>query len=144
IVSESTNITVNGMKAISMLSDVQPKDESGQATGTPLKVLTYLIEYNKMIYKFHGLSAKDDFQNYFSSFLNTMKNFNVLTDVSKINRKPTLIKIVQNGKNQSLKDAFNEHKMPAARHNELSILNNLVLTDQVSKGTLIKIFSGQY
>lgn len=144
IVSESTNITVNGMKAISMLSDVQPKDQSGQPTGTPLKVLTYLIEYNKMIYKFHGLSAKDDFQNYFSSFLSTMKNFNVLTDASKINKKPTLIKVVQNTKNQSLKDALNEFKMPSARHNELSILNNLVLSDQVLKGTSIKIFSGQY
>jgi hypothetical protein len=32
-----------------LLSDMVPvDDQSGQATGTPLKVLTYLIEYNNL------------------------------------------------------------------------------------------------
>lgn len=143
-VIESTNINLNGMKAISMLSDVVPKEQAGQPGGTALKVLTYVIEYNKMYYKFHGLSAKDDFTNYFSNFQNTMKNFKVLTDSEKINRKPTLIKVVTNSKNQTLKDVLTENKMPSGRHNELSILNNMLLTDQVSKGTKVKIFSGHF
>jgi len=141
-VIESTGIKVNGYPAIALLSDMVPTDQSGQATGTPLKVLTYLIEYNNLIYKFHGLSAKDDFNSYFSSFQTTMKGFNKLTDSSKINRQPTLIKITQTNKTASLREQLNDLKMPLNRHAELAILNGMMLTDNVNKGTKIKIFSG--
>ncbi|MFZ1704130.1 MAG: M48 family metalloprotease [Saprospiraceae bacterium] len=141
-VIESTNVKVNGLNAIALLSDMVPVDQNGQASGTPLKILTYLIEYNKMFYKFHGLSTKDDFNTYFSSFQSTMKNFNVLTDQSKINRQPTLVKVVTSNKNAALKDVLNDFKMPVARHNELAILNGMLLTDQVVKGTMVKIFAG--
>ncbi len=139
---ESTGIKVNGYPAIALLSDMVPTDQSGQATGTPLKVLTYLIEYNNLIYKFHGLSAKDDFNSYFSSFQTTMKGFNKLTDSSKINRQATLIKITQTNKTASLREQLNDLKMPLNRHAELAILNGMMLTDNVNKGTKIKIFSG--
>ncbi len=142
-VIESTNIKVNGYSAIALLSDMVPTDQSGQATGTPLKVLTYLIEYNNLIYKFHGLSAKEDFNFYFSSFQTTMKGFNKLTDSAKLNRQPTLIKITQTNKTASLREQLNDLKMPVNRHAELAILNGLMLTDNVNKGTKIKIFSGQ-
>lgn len=46
-VIESSNVKVNGLNAIALLSDIIPVDETGKATGTPLKVLTYLIEYDK-------------------------------------------------------------------------------------------------
>jgi predicted Zn-dependent protease len=141
-VIESTGIKVNGYPAIALLSDMVPTDQSGQATGTPLKVLTYLIEYNNLIYKFHGLSAKDDFNSYFSSFQTTMKGFNKLTDSSKLNRQPTLIKITQTNKTASLREQLNDLKMPLNRHAELAILNGMMLTDNVNKGTKIKIFSG--
>lgn len=141
-VIESTGIKVNGYPAIALLSDMVPTDQSGQATGTPLKVLTYLIEYNNLIYKFHGLSAKNDFNSYFSSFQTTMKGFNKLTDSSKINRQPTLIKITQTNKTASLREQLNDLKMPLNRHAELAILNGMMLTDNVNKGTKIKIFSG--
>lgn len=143
-VIESTNIKVNGLPAIALLSDMTPTDQNGQATGTPLKVLTYLIEYNNMIYKLHGLSAKEDFNNYFSSFQTTMKGFNVLKDQSKLNRQPTLIKVVQTTKNLTLRDQLSSFSMPATRHGDLAVLNGMLLTDMVEKGTMLKIFSGHY
>lgn len=143
-VLESTNVTVNGLPAIAMLSEIIQQAQSGQQQGEPLKVLTYLIEYNKMIYKFHGLSLRADFNNYFSSFQNTMKNFKILTDQAKINKQPTLIKIVEAKKKSSLQQIFNDHKMPSSKHNELAILNGLELNAMVESGTMVKVFGGQY
>lgn len=143
-VLESTNITVNGLPAIAMLSDIIQAAEAGQQQTEPLKVLTYLIEYNKMIYKFHGLSLKADFNTYYSSFQNTMKNFKVLTDQAKINKQPTLIKIVEVKKKSSLQQILNDYKMPSAKQNELAILNGLELNAMVETGTLVKVFGGQF
>jgi predicted Zn-dependent protease len=144
IVVESTNINVNGLPAIAMLSDIVQEAQQGQQASEPLKVLTYLIEYNKMIYKFHGLSTKADFNTYFTNFQTTMKSFKVLTDQSKINKQPTLLKVVESSKNTSLQQILNDYKMPAAKHKELAILNGLELNEMVEKGTLIKVFGGQF
>jgi hypothetical protein len=143
-VLESTNINVNGLSAIAMLSDIvaDPQQQGGQQE-EPLKVLTYLIEYNKMIYKFHGLSIKADFNNYFSNFQSTMKSFKLLSDQSKINKKPTLIKVVESKKKITLQQILNDNNMPSSRHKELAILNGLELNTMVESGTLIKVFSGQ-
>jgi predicted Zn-dependent protease len=126
------------------LSDIIQPAEAGQKQADPLKVLTYLIEYNKMIYKFHGLSLRADFNTYYSSFQNTMKNFKILTDQAKINKQPALIKIVEAKKKTSLQQIFNDNKMPSAKQNELAILNGLELNAMVETGTLVKVFGGQY
>lgn len=142
-VIESTNISVNGLSAISMLSDIVPEAQNGQQS-PPLKVLTYLILYNNLIYKFHGLSTRDDFNTYFSNFQSTMKNFKVLTDQSKINKKPVLIKVVETKKNATLAQHLNDNGMPSSKHNELSIVNGMTINQQVESGTLIKIFTGDF
>ena len=143
-VLESTNITVNGLPAIALLSDIVQEVQQGQEASAPLKVLTYLIKYNNLIYKFHGLSTKADFNNYFTNFQSTMRSFKTLTDQSKINKKPTLIKVVESNKNVTLQQIFNDYKMPAAKHNELAILNGLELNAMVEKGTFVKVFGGEY
>jgi predicted Zn-dependent protease len=145
-VLESTNINVNGLPAIAMLSDILPdatQQQSGQATEA-LKVLTYLIEYNKLIYKFHGLSTKTDFNTYFGNFQNTMKSFKTLTDQAKLNKQPTTIKIIEAKKSAPLVQILNEYKMPSSKHNELAILNGLELNAMVDSGTLIKVLGGQF
>lgn len=144
LVLESTNINVNGLPAIALLSDIAQEVQQGQQATEPLKVLTYLIEYNKMIYKFHGLSTKADFNTYFTNFQTTMKSFKVLTDQTKINKQPTLIKVVESNKNASLQQILSDYKMPVAKHNELAILNGLELNEMIEKGTMIKVFGGQF
>ncbi|MCZ2336891.1 MAG: M48 family metalloprotease [Chitinophagales bacterium] len=139
-VIESTNETVNGLPAVAILADVPQGDPNTGGQQEMLKVLTYLIMYNNMIYKFHGLSAKADFNNYFSKFQSTMKSFRTLTDQSKINKKPTTIRIVEAMSNKMLRSIFNEYKMPASRLDELALLNGRDLNDTVEKGTLIKVF----
>jgi predicted Zn-dependent protease len=144
-VLESTNTTVNGLSAIAMLSEVtaDPQQQQQQQT-SPLKVLTYLIGYNNLIYKFHGLSTSTDFNTYFSYFQNTMRSFKVLTDPSKINKQPTLIKVVESKKSATLQQLLTEYNMPSAKHNELAIVNGMELNTVVESGTLFKIFGGQF
>lgn len=144
-VLESANVNVNGLPAIAMLSEVVPPQQQGQQqTQPPLKVLTYLILYNNLIYKFHGLSTSADFNNYFNQFQATMKSFKQLTDQAKINKQPTLLKIVEAKRSAPLQQLLNENSMPASKHNELSILNGMELNSVVESGTLIKVFGGQY
>jgi predicted Zn-dependent protease len=144
-VLESSNINVNGLPAIALLSDIPAETpQQGQQASDPLKVLTYLIEYNKMIYKFHGLSAKADFNTYFFNFQSTMKSFKVLTDQSKIDKNPTTIKIVEAKKSVTLDQLLSDNKMPAEKRSELALLNGMELSTMVESGTLIKVFGGQF
>ena len=57
---ESKETTVNGMLAISALSNQISQDQS---TGQQqiIKVLSYFIDYNDTFYVFHGISAETDF-----------------------------------------------------------------------------------
>lgn len=145
-VLESTNINVNGLPAIAMLSEILQDPQQGAQQGQaqdPLKVLTYLIEFNKTIYKFHGLSTKTDFNNHFSSFQSTMKSFKVLTDAAKINKKPTLIKVVEAKSNATLQQILSNNNMPQAKWSELAILNGMELSTTVESGTLVKVLGGQ-
>ena len=73
-----------------------------------------------------------------------MKSFKVLTDQSKINKKPTTLKIIEANQNSSLQQIFTNQNMPSARHSELALLNGLELNAMVEKGTLVKVFGGQY
>lgn len=129
------NIRVNGLSAISVLAEQQnPNDPNAS-----LRILTYFIEYNQMIYKLHGMAQVNDYNRYESYFLDTMESFRKLTDQSKINVKPERIKIVTAGKNGSLRDVFQANNVPSDRQEELSILNSMKLTDTVKKGMLLKI-----
>jgi len=129
------NVKVNGLSGISVLADQEnPNDPNAS-----LRILTYFIQYNRMIYKLHGMAQKNDFQQFESYFLDTMESFKELKDQARINVKPERIKIVTATKNGTLKDVFNANKVPSDRQNELSILNSMKLTDKVKKGMKLKI-----
>lgn len=133
------NVTVNGFQAIEMVAD-QTTDQQGQQIPAEqqIRTLSYLIQYNGLIYKFIGLSLKPDFANYENNFLRTMQNFKTLTDQSKIDKKPERIKIQTVSKSGTLKEVLRALNQPSERHEELSILNGMELDSPVTKGTLIK------
>ncbi len=64
--------------------------------------------------------------------------FKTLNDPEKLNRKPERVIIKTVNKTTTLKEALQEYNTPAARMEELAILNGMTLTAQVSKGMLIK------
>ena len=67
-----------------------------------------------------------------------MKNFKKITDISKINKKPTTIAIKTVKNKGTLQMALSSYNMEGSQLNELAILNGMELTDQVEAGYLIK------
>jgi predicted Zn-dependent protease len=135
---ESKKVTVNGMPATALISQqVSQNQQTGEQQ--TIKVLSYFIEYNGVVYTFHGVSAEANFNNYFSAFETTMGNFNRLTDASKLNVKPKRIKIQAVRSAGTLADVFRSFNVPQSQMQELALLNDLELTDRVPVGKLIKV-----
>ena len=137
-VIESTQTTVNGFPAIAMISTVAQNQQQPSAAQQSLRILTYLIQYNGFIYKFHGLARSTDFNTYYRVFTNTMTGFNRLNDPSKINVKPDRISIKRLASNSTLQNALSSYGVAQADMEQTAILNNMQLTDRVSSGTFIK------
>lgn len=104
-----------------------------------LRVSTYAIEYNGLVYLLHGLSAYNDYARYMNLFKTTQENFKVLTDQSKINVTPEKIFVKPVASNGSLQSALSYYKIPSTKMKELAILNGMELNSPVKKGDLIKI-----
>ncbi|NNF35172.1 MAG: M48 family metalloprotease [Saprospiraceae bacterium] len=136
-VIESSNVRVHGNNAFAMISEVTPQSTNGQAT-EPLRLMTYFIQYGQYIYKLNGMSRKTDFNNYFSTFQYSMKNFRALTDPAKLNKAPTRIKIVTADRTSTLQELMSRNGMPQDKMNELSLINGIELNETVQQGALIK------
>jgi predicted Zn-dependent protease len=131
---ESRQITVNGLPAIAMVAD-QPQQTQGQV----LRTLSYLIQYNGAIYHLIGVSMLNDFNSYQQTFVNSFGNFRPLTDPAKLNKKPERIRIKTIRTNGTLSAALRDLGVPERRLEELSLVNGMRLTDNVTSGMLIKV-----
>lgn len=129
---ESNKENINGLNAILMIAD--QKQEQGT-----IRVLSSLIQYGGNVYSMMGISELSKFPGYQSSFLSTIRNFKALTDSEKLNRKPEVVRIKTVPQQMTVQSAFQQFNVPANRFEELAILNGMVLTEQLSKGSLIKV-----
>jgi len=142
-VIESSNTTVNGFPAIAMISEHVTKDEAtGQVVQT-IRILSYFIKKDDLIYKFHGYSLKADFNKHYSSMQNTMKGFDVLKDQSRINVEAAVLDIVTIKQATTLKQALTAEGTAQANLNELAILNGMELTNTLKVGDKIKVVRGK-
>jgi predicted Zn-dependent protease len=129
---ESKKETINGMPAVTMVAE-----QKQEATTT--RVLSSLIQFEGNIFSLMGVSDLSKFASYEPVFLNTIRNFKELRDSEKLNRKPDSIKIKTIPQQMTLQEAFQNFGMPSDRFEELALLNGMQLTDQLSKGMLIKV-----
>ncbi len=136
-VQRDLDMKIGGLPAYGMVSDQVSQDQNGQTK--TISVQTILIDYNNIIYVFHGLCDKNDFQKYEQNFDFIMTNFKRLTDSARLNVKPEIIRVVSAKNSGTLSKVFSDFNMPTKRYNELAILNGKELTDQIQKGELIKI-----
>ena len=134
-VVESNRVNVNGLNATAVVSDqVNQEDPNGT-----LRILSYFIQYNGLIYNLTGLSLKKDFNAYVDTFSYTMRNFDKLTDPAKINVQPKRVHIKTIKQNGTFSATLKSLNVPSNQLNEIAILNSMQLNDQVKKGMLIKI-----
>ena len=133
-VVESRKVTVNGLPALAVIADQAPQQE-GQAA---IRALTYFIQYGGAIYSMMGVSLASDFNTYANAFSATMQNFKTLTDSEKLNRQPERVRVKTVAQSTTLGQALKGFGTPDKRMEELAILNGMMLSDQVTKGMLIK------
>ncbi len=131
---EKKNLTLNGMKVLAMVAD-QVNEQNGQK----IRILTYFISYNGLIYTFHGLAEEANFDQAVPTFNQTMRNFNKLTDASKINKKPERLKIRTVNRGQTLEAFLKSQRVDQKRLKEHAVLNGIALDTQVKKGDLLKV-----
>lgn len=134
-VLESRNKTVNGLPALKLISD-QLNEQDPNAS---LRLQTYLIKYNDLIYVFHGVALKAKFNSYQSLFTNTMEGFKKLTERNKLDVLPERVFVKAATRTSTLSNVLKDFNQPTTRFQELAILNGMELNEQVQAGTLIKI-----
>ncbi|WP_321368391.1 M48 family metalloprotease [uncultured Draconibacterium sp.] len=135
---DKSSVSLNGLNAVATISEQVSQNQSGEEQ--VVKILSYFIEKDAMVYTFHGLCLEDNFNGYKPAFESTMKNFARLTDASKLNIQPTRIKVISiRSASVSLKDAFDYYKVPQDKFEEMALLNNRELSDELKRGDMIKI-----
>lgn len=133
------NMKVGGFPAYGMVSDQVSQGQNGQSK--TIAIQTILIDYNNLIYVFHGMCEKNDFQKYEQYFDFIMTNFKKLTDPAMLNKKPEVIDIVKVKNTGTLSKALSDFRVPSNKHKEVAILNGMELTSQLRKGELLKIIT---
>jgi predicted Zn-dependent protease len=135
---ESFRTTINNMPAVMALSEQTYQD---QATGQQQAnmIISCFIDYNSDYYVFHGVTAEADYNAYKELFMTGMGSFSVLSEPSKLNRKPVRILVRRVQQSGTLAEAFRYYGVQQDKMQELALLNNLELTDRVQSGKLIKI-----
>jgi predicted Zn-dependent protease len=134
---ERNQISVNGMPAVSVVSSQTSQNQSTGQQQT-IKILSLFINYSGTNYVFHGLSAEADFDNYRPVFEPAMRNFDKLTDPSKLNVQPKRIRIREVERAGSLADVLRSFGVRQEQMEEFAFLNNMELADRLPAGALIK------
>jgi predicted Zn-dependent protease len=128
-VIDSRNITVNGNNAVEITADLNPK----------VRLLMYLIQFNGNVYKFTGLSETPNFNIYQRYFVDSFKDFRELTDPTKLNVKPNVVRVKTVERDGTVQDAFKSLGVSTDRMEEHAVLNSMQLKDSIKKGTLLKV-----
>jgi predicted Zn-dependent protease len=129
---DSRKGSMNGQSIIAMIADQASEEQS-------LRTLIYVIQNGKNNYAMIGVTLLPLFDNYVSTFKNSMESFRTLTDPGKINKQPERIRIKSVQQNGTLAQALKQYGTSDKRMEEVSILNGMSVTDKVDKGMLIKI-----
>ena len=143
-VISKNNATIGGLRALEMISDIQPQQQQGQPAqqvdpSKQVRVASTFIEYNGMIFLFHGMAYKPDFDRNLRIFERTTKTFRKLTDPDKLNRQPDRVRIKKNTGTRTLQQALQAERMPVDRMKDLAILNGMELTARLTNGQLFKV-----
>ncbi|MCB0686311.1 MAG: M48 family metalloprotease [Saprospiraceae bacterium] len=131
---ERKSLTLNNMPVLAMVSEQVDPD-----TGEGIRVLSYFISYANQIFAFHGLAELADFDQQVAYFNQSMRNFKVLTDPSKINKKPEHLSIHRAGSTSTLQALLVKDKVPSERLKEHAVINGMGLEQVLNTGSLYKV-----
>ena len=130
--TEAEEITINGLKALRMEAGQQQEDQI-------IKVLCYVVQHGDYFYNIMGIALSQNYDKFSSTFKTSIQSFSELREAEKLNRKPERIRLHTVNNEGTLEQVLKELKVPTARLEETSILNGILLSDRLAKGTLIKL-----
>ncbi|NND35223.1 MAG: M48 family metalloprotease [Saprospiraceae bacterium] len=133
---ERKNQNLNGMPVVAQVAD-----QTNEQTGQKIRILSYFISYKNLIFTFHGLSELANFDGNVQFFNQTMRNFTVLNDQAKINKKPNRIVIKTAARDESLENLLKGLRISDADLNEHAVINGIALDQVVKRGSLFKIIT---
>ncbi len=134
----STRTTVNGMPALGVLSEQAAQNQQTGETAS-LKVLSYFIDYSELIYIFHGVANRPDFDSFFRLFESTMVRFDRLTDPNKIDVPPKRIRVKQVPSSGTVANILTSLGVSQEKMEHTALLNNLEPGDRIERGKWLKI-----
>lgn len=124
-------VTVNGYQA----EKVVARFVSGEDT---LQTMSYFIAKGSAVYAMHGMTSWRQYSQYSSTFSSSMGGFKNLTDASKINVKPELLSVKGATKAGTMSATLRQFGTTDTDLEQRTIMNGMKLTDNVTKGMLIK------
>lgn len=131
---ERKTLTLHGMPVLAMVSEQIDED-----TAEGIRVLSYFIAYRGLIFTFHGLAELKDFDQQVVHFNQSMRNFTVLNDPLKINKKPEKIAIRTARQTTTLESLLRTDQVPQDRLKEHALINGMTLEQTVQNGALYKV-----
>ncbi|MBN2356649.1 M48 family metalloprotease [candidate division KSB1 bacterium] len=132
MVRSSDALTINGMAAQRMLSEVPTEQDT-------LAVLSYFIQKGGNIFLFHGASTPEKYSAYQGHLAATPTQFRSLTDSRYINVKPNHLKVRNVTSTNTFSNILRQWGVPGDQVEEVAIMNGIKSTDQVAVGTLLKV-----
>ena len=115
-VQKSDAISVNGLPAQRLVSTVITDADT-------LAVMSYFIKKDNMIYTLHGITAPTSYNSYATSFSNVMGQFKTLTDVKRMQVKPTLLSVTASKTAGTLAAVLRTSGVKEAELETMAILN---------------------
>jgi predicted Zn-dependent protease len=131
-VLENSATRVNGMPARRVRSQINSEDGS-------IRILSYFIGRDNVIYVFHGIASPTSFSDYFSAFENTMTGFSALTDPALLDVEPDRLRIRTVTAAGTLGETLRAFEVPTDRLQEIGYMNGMRLEDRVEAGSRIKV-----
>jgi predicted Zn-dependent protease len=129
---ESKMENINGLDALTMIADQKQEQDT-------IRVISTLIRFEGKIFNLMGITEISKFSNYTPSFQATIDNFEELKESEKLNRKPDVVHIKTLPNQMTLQAALQYFNIPSNQFDKIAILNEMMLSDRLDVGTLIKV-----
>jgi predicted Zn-dependent protease len=129
---DQDNKAVNGLPAQQVVADIATQQ------GT-IRVLSYFIEKDSVVYIFHAFSSQPAFRTFVSTFGRSLNGFAHLTDPKRIHVQPDRIRIRATQKTGTLEEALTALGVPKKELETMALLNGKHLQETIPAKTLLKV-----
>ncbi|MGK7397585.1 MAG: M48 family metalloprotease [Candidatus Cyclobacteriaceae bacterium M3_2C_046] len=129
---QSQRVQVNDFNALAIVAEQELQEQA-------VRVLSYLIKDGNRIYNFMGVTAYDNFNNYYNTLNNTMNGFERVTNRQILNAEPTRIDVVEVEKPGTIVKVLQRNGVEKNNLEEVALLNGMTLSQSIGAGTLIKV-----